>query len=350
MGYSIKGNDITKLADVSYASDTRTKATFNTSNYLFNWSNRQAGYPNAQFLTYASGYLYSAEAFGGHFLKAGSAFTAAAKGHRPGTKRRWSTSSPGTYYINVFSDGEVWVSTTKDSRTGTKISTTDEAMKYVFMTLGGAGGGGGGSTLVASAGGGGGCGYIYMCVDLTPNMGDGLKVNVGSGGSGGGGTDNGSSGGATQLIWIDGQYYAYANGGGYGYGGGNSSGGGGSGGSAGLSFTDSGTNANYRVIKTQSGGSGGQRNNGGGGSYVSFTNYSPEAQTISYLTGSGGSGGGGSGGGGGGASPLGNGASASSGSAGSTGGLGSGGSGASYKAFNELSGGSGGNGFCCIDY
>jgi hypothetical protein len=342
MAFLKGGKDITALCDLSYSGDTRNKASLNTAAYWFNGGTRATKYPDAQFLTYTSGYKYSAEGLGGAYNKGGTALQVAAKGCRPGTKNRWSSSASGTYYLNRFSDGEVWISTTSNSRSGTRISTTSDNLQYVFVVLGAAGGGGGGATLTASAGGGGGGGYSYCCVKLTD--GSPATIKIGVGGGRGESKENGGSGQETRITMADG-FFDGAFGGGGGKGGGNDSGAGGSGGSL-LACTTT----VHHSVGYKTGGAGGDKNNAGTAAFANFTNYSPEAQQVTYLTGSGGASGGSSGGGGGGGSPLGNGGNAISSEAGADGMICAGGGGASYKAFNQHPGGTGGNGYCAILY
>lgn len=352
MGYQRGGTDITTRCDLSYSGDTRTKATINTSKFWFGGNTRAINFADSQFLTYHSGYRYSLEGLGGVYQKTASGYTAAQKGYRPGTKSRWNSTTAGTVYLNKFSDGEIWMSSTNASRTGTRICTTNEDFNYVFFTLGGAGGGGGCANLTASAGGGGGGGYAYACV-LT-QAGRTFTITIGAGGARGEEAGDGSGGGNTSiLISYPTAQYAYdssltAYGGGAGYAGGNSSGNGGSGGSTNFSNPSNSTAIYSR--QTKNGGAGGQRNNSGTTSSVNFTNYSPEAQTITYLTGSGGGNGGSSGGGGGGGCPLGNGGAAVAKEAGKDGMVTAGGGGGSYQAFNRHPGGKGGNGQVIISY
>ncbi len=349
MGYQLNGTDITTLCEIAWGSgDSRTKSDFNTSKYWFNGGTRASKYPNEQFISYPSGYTYAVDGLNGKFsgfptLKK-TTYTAAARGYRPTSKYRYSTTTNSTQYINKFSDGEIWISNTNSSRTGTRISTTEQDFKYIFMCLGGAGGGGGGGGPFASAGGGGGGGYMYSLIKLSTSY--VTTFTVGKLGAGGANDEDGSVGGNSSLLMRAGsrvadQLIVYG-----GSGGENSAGGGGVSGS-----TYFGSVSYTKNVFSKSGANGGSKNNSGGSAYVNFNNYTPEQEQIVYMTGSGGASGGSSGGGGGGGSPIGNGGKGGTkGSSGSNGGACAGGGGGGYKAFGSTTGGNGGSGYVAIYY
>ncbi len=351
MGYQLNGQDITTLCEIAWGSgDTRTKSDFNTSKYWFNGGTRASKYPNEQFISYPSGYNYAVDGLNGKFsgypTTQKKVYQASAVGCRPVHKYRYSATSGGTTYINKFTDGEIWISSASNSRSGTRLCTASQNFKYLFMCLGGAGGGGGGGNALASGGGGGGAGYVY-CLE---NMVSGYTrtFSIGTAGSGGVGGDNkGTNGTSTSFYRRSGSQVkdqVIANGGNGGSGA-SSKGGGGSGGSSG-SFTCSGA---YKVY-ARSGANGGSRNNSGGTATANFNNYTPEQEQIVYITGSGGSGGGSSGGGGGGGSPLGNGGKGGTKANGANGGTSAGGGGGGYKAFSSTTGGKGGSGYIALYY
>ncbi len=356
MGYQINGKDITNLCEVAWGSgDSRTKSDFNTSDYHFNGDTRASKYPDNQFITYAQGYLYGKEGLKGKFSGFPTfqkkTYTASARGHRPVHKYRYSTSTAGTYYINKFADGEIWVSTSSNSRSGTKICTTSQDWKGFFLCIGGAGGGGGGGTALASGGGGGGGSYGFFWFGIEPA--NKFWISVGSGGSGGSGGGNGSNGGWSRINRKETSsadyYYTFTFYSGIGGSSGSNDGTGGSGGQPETSLGN-GTAIWFHPIITRAGGNGGLRNIAGGNSFVNFKNYTPEKETITYMTGLGGAGGGSSGGGGGGGSPLGHGGKGGTKTNGANGMICGGGGGGGYKAFSSTTGGKGGNAYIAIYY
>lgn len=354
MGFSKNGADLENdLCEVAWgAGDGRTKADFNSSKYWFNGGNRETTYPNNQFISYAEGYLYSNEVLGGTFSGwptfVKKDYQISRKGYRPYSKFRYSTTTVGQYYVNKFSDGEVWFSSTQNTRTGTKLCTMAENFRYMFACMSGGGGGGGGGGPLASAGGGGGGSYIYLMFRLFDER--KVSCSVGKAGTAGGNDKNGTSGGDTNFILWEYQGMnastAYARGG---KGGENSAGGGGT---AGEYYVTS-DRTDMIEVKGKNGGAGASRNNAGASSSVNFKNYTPEAEQIVYMTGLGGSSGGNSGGGGGGGSPLGNGGSGGS-SNGASGGsataIGAGGGGGAFKTFGSTSGGNGASGYFALYY
>lgn len=358
MGYSRNGSDfVNTLCEVSWGSgDSRGKADFNSSKFWFGGANRATNYANAQFISYVSGFRYSSEALGGKYggwpTFQRKEYQISAKGYRPYSKYRYSQSTSGSVFIKRASDGSIFVTDAFNSSSGTTIMDASFAAKYCFVCMCGGGGGGGGSTAVASAGGGGGAGYVWALLQITYF----IACYVGASGAAGGGGQNGSWGTDTTIQYYTSQT-AYRNGGTVldeircyagesGYGGGNSSGGGGAG-----KGTNGPTTGSYiYAVKLKAGANGAQRNKAGGNSTVNFTNYTPEAETITYFTGGGGASGGSSGGGGGGGSPLGQGGAGGTKGGGGAGTLGSGGGGGGYKAFTTQSGGSGGPGYINIMY
>lgn len=346
MGYMIQGQDIRNIAEVAASGDPRNGTAFCTSNYLYNGQTYTAG-TGQKFITIPSSYWYANQiGLYTRYLKNGSPmWTISRRGWRPRSTYRYGSST--SFYINKFSDCEVWISSSDNSRSGTRISTTDQDFNCLFFCLCGGGGGGGGSSGTASAGGGGGAAYVYSAVKLYANY--KVQFIIGGGGGGGGNNAGGGSGGTSQaIVFTDkshttGSHYLIAYGGGAGENG--------SSGSAGSGGHTSGTNENpyFYTVKSTNGAAGGSRNNAGGYCTVNFNNYTPEAEQITYMTGGGGASGGGSGGGGGGASPLGFGGDGGGG-AGGVGSTGSGGGGGQFKLFSYNSGGSGGSGTCSLYY
>lgn len=360
MGYSRNGQDlVNSLCEIAYgntSNDKRARADINSSRFWFGGNNRATNYPDSQFINYVSGYRYSSEALGGKFggwpTFQRKEYQVSSKGCRPYSKYRYSQSTSGSVFLKRASDGSIFVTNSFSSSSGTTIIDAITGAKYCFLCMCGGGGGGGGSTAVASAGGGGGAGYAWVLLTISKF----ISIYVGASGAGGGGTQNGSWGTDSSV-----QYYetstAYRNGGTVldevrcyagesGYGGGNSGGGGG----AGKGCNGPTTGSYIYAVRLKAGASGATRNGTGGTSTVNFTNYTPEAETVTYFTGGGGSSGGSSGGGGGGGSPLGQGGSGGSKGGGGAGTLGSGGGGGGYKAFTTQSGGSGGPGYINIMY
>jgi len=226
--------------------------------------------------------------------------------------------SAGTYYINRFLDGEVWVSTSQNSRSGTKISNSIASMTYprgllyIMLRIVGGGGRGGNGTLPWNVGAGGGGGATAVCCIRLP-VNSYAAVVVGGQNS------------ASSISC--GSFSCTANGGGNG-GSGSSSGGGGG------SVSGSAQNADGILLASASGGSGGGYYDGGGSSGISFTDYAPEGGTVAWSQSGGGSGSGT--GGGGGASTIGQGGKTANGSLSTNGsqgnGPGAGGSGGNYSS------------------
>jgi hypothetical protein len=355
MGYSKNGVDITTLCEVAYgSSDTRNKASINTTNYLFNGNTRAVGFPNAQFISYESGYVYSTEALGGVYKKAGSNLALSAKGYRPGYTFRYSAGGSSGGHIKKFPEGDIWLGGTEGVRDGTRLCTQAENWNWLFACYAGGGGGGGGGSATASAGGGGGGGYIFAVFRLF--AGRKMTFKAGWGGSAGGGNADGGNGLQSDVLLYANSSIPGANQNSFanaqaGYGG--ERGGSGAGGLAGGTYVINPQRSDFYVIQAKSGGNGASRNNAGAISTVNFNNHSPEAQQITYLTGSGGASGGSSGGGGGGGSPMGNGGAGGSGSGangGSGSGWGAGGGGGAWKAFGTTNGGSGAPGYVAFYY
>ena len=268
-----------------------------------------------------AGYLYSGETFTptGYKLK-GTQVVLQRAGCRPRINgaQLYHQYNIGTYYINRFTDGEVWVSTTANSRSGSRICNCDASLlyphgiRYVMLRLVGGGGRGGNGSLPWNVGGGGGGGATAVCCIRLPVNGYATVV----------------VGGESSASSITcGAFSCTANGG--------SNGGSGSttGGSGG-SVSGGAQNADGILIASASGGSGGGYYNAGGGSSISFTDYAPEGGAIAWSATGGPSGSGMAGGGG--ASTCGRGGNIDNGSLNTNGnmgyGSGSGGSGGNYSS------------------
>lgn len=357
MPYQIGGVNIRTLAETAATSDPREATGFTNSKYLYQGYTHQDWFGEKMIMNYA-GYIYSKEmGIQTRYLRNSSTFfSVSAKGHRPAptyARRRWESSTPNTYYVNKFSDGEVWVSTTFNSRTGTRISTAAENRMYVFVILIGPGGGGGGGNGTKAGGGGGGGAFAYFCHRLV--VGRVHRIYIGEGGaagarnSNGGGSDNCQFATFTDISLSASITMINAMGGGGGQSGGND----GNGGSGGSIVYPSANDANIQRLDERTGTSGGNRGGNAGGSTPALQTqtYSPEAHRLDYGQGAGGASAGGSGSGGGGGWYLGhNGGSATSAGAGNNGGIGSGGGSGAWALFAGYAGGKGGNGYAALFY
>lgn len=354
MAYYINGVNVTALAETLPTTDAREATGFTTSNYKYSGYTHQDWFGTKMAMNY-DGYIYSGECgIGGKYLKGGSAwFSVSKKGCRPMPVARWISSSPGMWFINKFSDGEVWVSTAAYTKSGTRISTSSENINYIYVAICGSGGGGGGSSGTVSGGGGGGGCFSYSCRMLSTGF--FLRVVIHDGGAGGSGNSNGTSGTNTQVegyrsvdYGTSGVYSFSAYGGSAGQSGGNG-GGGGSGGTMNPYTPSNGGGYTYRITEND-GASGGSKNNGGGSTSSSTTSaYNPENKTYRY---GGGSGGGGNYGGGGAGSWVGysGGKGGAAYEAGGSGGAGAGGGGGAFVLFSSRDGGKGGSGYVEIMY
>jgi len=187
LAYLKNGVNIRNIAEIAPTSDPRNASDFSSSKYLFNGKTHEAHYGTKMIMNY-DGYMYSNEAgIKNSFRRNGSAyFAVSARGHRPCptySRRKWQSSTAGTYYVNKFLDGEVWISTTYNSRTGTRISTTTEDIHFLFVLLVGSGGGGGGGN--GTKAGGGGWFYGHNGGAGGNNGGNGSSGGIGAGGGGG---------------------------------------------------------------------------------------------------------------------------------------------------------------------
>jgi len=354
MPYLIKGVDVTTLSETAATNDPRTATGFSTSNYRYQGWSHQDWWGTKVIVDY-SGYIYSGDSgVSTKYLRGGSAwFAVAKKGCRPYpsySRRRWDSSTAGTYYVNKFSDGEVWVSTTFNSRSGTRISTAAENRQYFFVMLIGSGGGGGGGNGTKAGGGGGGGAFAYFCHSLV--AGRVHRLVIGAGGSAGARNTNGGGSANTQFATFTdislsaGITTINCMGGGGGRGGGDD----GDGGSGGTIPYPSSNGVHIYRLDERTGTSGGSRGGNNGGSTGSFDtqSYSGETGRLSYGQGAGGNASG-SGGGGGGGWYFGHNGGAGGGTGGD-GGIGAGGGGGAWVIFAGNAGGSGGNGYAALLY
>ena len=272
-----------------------------------------------------AGYLYSGETVSPPVFKPDGArvvFTKAGCRPRVLGAQLYHQTVAGTYYINRFTDGEVWVNTTANSRNGTKISnsaaslTNPRDLRYLMIRLVGGGGSGGAANAIYSGRGGSGAATRVCCIKLPENGYATVYVAPQT----------------TASSVTCGTFTCTANGG---QNGGNNQD---TGDIAGGTAPAVASTADGIVIASAAGGVGGGRARGGGGSSISFTDYAPEGGNVAWSQSgiSSGAGYGGSGG----SSTLGAGGKSGGGlgANGSTGtGPGAGGSGGRY-------GGSGGAG------
>jgi hypothetical protein len=360
VAYLKNGVNIRNITEIATTSDPRIASNFSTSKFLFNGKTHEAQY-GTKMIAHYDGYMYSSEAgIKNSFRRNGVAsFAVSARGYRPFptyTRRRWQSSTAGTYYVNKFSNGEVWVSTTYNSRTGTRISTTSEDIQFLFVLLVGPGGGGGGGNGTKAGGGGGGGSFAYLCHRLVAGWVH--RIYIGAGGSGGARNTNGGGGDNCQFstftdinnLGYSGVTTVNASGGGAGRSGAND----GVGGSGGTVSSYDANNSYIRRLDERTGTSGGARGGNAGGSTSAYQtqSYTPEGNRLDYGQGEGGTNPNGSGGCGGGGWFYGHngGAGGNNGGNGSSGGIGAGGGAGAWAVFAGGSGASGGNGYAALFY
>lgn len=198
-----------------------------------------------------------------------------------------------TFYLNWFTDGEVWLSTSKDSKSGTNLSTAAQKRKVFILVLHGGGGGGGSSKWGvfknnAGAGGGGG-GMLAACIFLTSTSGS-TKITIGGGGTCGKDGGGGSGGGSSYIYNGDTAIWA-AYGGSGGAGNAGSGGGGGSTNPSGSGYVRyNGTGFTLVSLQMAQGASGGGVGTTSRPTYAkTITKYSPEGytngETLTFSTG-----------------------------------------------------------------
>jgi len=244
-------------------------------------------------VTPTAGYFYSGETFTPAGLQLGGQQVILQKpGCRPrffDYQKAWSATS-GSYYINCFADGEVWITTSMMDRIGTQLSwptagvVLPRGVRYIHVLLVGAGGGGGGgshggdSHRRGGAGGGGGA-TAYCCVRL-PDHGF-ARFNVAIAGWSGDAGKDGLSGGSSSITY--GQFFCTAGGG---------SGGGGGLGDLGYTPTPggevicSGDNEDGCLVAVAPGGKGGKvgdENFPGDSASIYLREHAPEAKAEAFV-------------------------------------------------------------------
>jgi len=338
--------------------DTRQKSPLATTNgILLNNGGTLAPMQNFNFALIApsTGYIYSGETVTTGFHVGGTQIKLCKPGCRPryyNSQKSWSeaatSSSSLTRYINRFTDGEVWISSSASSRSGTQISwptagtTLPRGVRYVMAMLcgGGGGGGGAGGSLQNSGSGGGGGAVLSCCIRLPEN--GYATITIGGWGAGGTNYSAGSAGGFSRISV--GNFWAQA--------------GGGAGGQTGTSSTNTaaggsvsytGWNADGYMFAYINGGSGPGKNNAGNGISYTVAEYAPE--TIALVNSAYGGASGGSSGGGGGGAGYSDGGAGGNGAPGSPCAYYGGGGGGGGVAFlQQHNGGRGGPGLVMIRY
>ncbi|MCL2106489.1 MAG: hypothetical protein FWH26_05440 [Oscillospiraceae bacterium] len=278
-------------------SDPRQKSPLATTNgaLLVNGGTTSAPMRDFNFALIAptSGYFYSGETVTTGFYVGGTQIKLCKPGCRPRTQKingnyPWKSGSAGTAYINRFTDGEVWVSGSPNTRSGSQLSyklagtALPRGIRYLFVQVVGGGGGGSYRGLGASTSGCGGSSAIGVCMIKLPENGY-ATLTVGGAGAGSSSTmGDGFPGGDSKITCGS---FSFTAGGGkqgtYGtFGGG--------GGAAGTVST-SGDNADGRII-VQSNGIAGSQGTPGYSASVSYTDWAPEGGTASWVSAAGGAG------------------------------------------------------------
>ena len=248
---------------------------------------------NLALIAPTTGYFYSGETVTTGFYVGGTQIKLCKPGCRPRTQKVngsyiWQSGAAGTAYINRFSDGEVWVAGSPNSRSGAQISyktagtALPRGIKYLFVQVVGGGGGGSYRGLGASTSGCGGSSAIGVCMIKLPENGY-ATLTVGGAGAGSNATmGDGFPGGDSKIIC--GSFYFTAGGGKPG-----TYGAFGGGGGAACTVSTSGDNADGRVIVSSNGNAGSQSTPGYSAS-VSYTDWAPEGGTGSFISAAGGAG------------------------------------------------------------
>jgi hypothetical protein len=242
-----------------------------------------------------TGYFYSGETVTTGFYVNGTQIKLCKPGCRPRTQHvngsyPWSSGSAGTAYINRFSDGEVWVASSPNVRSGSQLSyrlnqsnNLPRGIRYLIVQVVGGGGGGSYRGLGATTRGAGGSSAIGVCMVKLPENGYATIV-VGGAGAGSNATmGDGFAGGDSKITC--GSFYFTAGGGKpgtYGVFGGA--------GGAGGTVSTSGDNADGRVIISSNGNSG-SRDAPGYSASVSYTDWAPEGGACAFISAMGGYGG-----------------------------------------------------------
>ena len=200
-----------------------------------------------------TGYFYSGETVTTGFYVNGSQVKLCKPGCRPRTQKYgagylWQSGSAGTAYINRFSDGEVWVASSPNTRSGAQISyrlnqaaNLPRGIRYLIVQVVGGGGGGSYRGLAATTRGAGGSSAIGVCMIKLPENGYATIVVGGAGAGSNASMGDGFAGGDSKITC--GNFYFTAGGGKpgtYGVLGGT--------GGTGGTVTTSGDNADGRVI------------------------------------------------------------------------------------------------------
>jgi len=244
--------------------------------------------------TVTTGYFYSGETISTNYFANGARVVVPKAGCRPRTQKvngnyAWHSGSAGTAYINRFSDGEVWVAGSPNSRSGAQLShktvgtARPRGIKYLFVQVVVGGGGGSYRGLGAGTRGAGGSSAIGVCMIKLPDNGYATLVVGGAGAGSGGMMGDGFDGGNSSITC--GSFYFIAGGGKAG----KYAVLGGSGGAAGTVST-SGDNNDGRII-TSLNGNAGTRDDPGASARVSYTDWAPEGGLFAFISAMGGAGG-----------------------------------------------------------
>ncbi|MCL2105816.1 MAG: hypothetical protein FWH26_01950 [Oscillospiraceae bacterium] len=279
-------------------SDPRSKSPLATTNgaLLVNGGTTMLPMINFNFALIAptSGYFYSGETVTTGFYVGGTQIKLCKPGCRPRTQKvngnyPWKSGAAGTAYINRFTDGEVWISGTPNSRSGSQLSyklnqavSLPRGIRYLIVQVVGGGGGGSYRGLGASTSGCGGSSAIGVCMIKLPENGY-ATITVGGAGAGSDAMmGDGYPGGDSKITC--GSFYFTAGGGKpgtYGTFGG--------GGGAGGTVSTSGDNADGRII-VQGNGNAGSQGSPGIGVSRSYTDWAPEGGTSNWVSAAGGAG------------------------------------------------------------
>ena len=292
----------TRLFDaVEYGAytDPRQKSPLATTNgaLLVNGGTTALPMINFNFALIAptTGYFYSGETVTTGFYVNGTQIKLCKPGCRPRTQKvggnyLWHSGAAGTAYINRFTDGEVWISGTPNSRSGSQVSyklnqaaNLPRGIRYLIVQVVGGGGGGSYRGLGATTRGAGGSSAIGVCMIKLPENGYATLV-VGGAGAGSNATmGDGFAGGDSKITCGS---FSFTAGGGkpgtYGVLGGS--------GGAGGTISTSGDNGDGRII-ISSNGNGGSRDDPGASARVSYTDWAPEGGLCAFISAMGGAGG-----------------------------------------------------------